>query len=182
MEQYKGYSSDEELIEAITSPYTREIAFKALLDNLHKPIYFHLRRLMGNHEDAADATQNTFIQVFTSISSFKFNSKLSTWIFTIATRKGLDLLKKRKQTTSIDEAMLSLSFDTYFDSDDLSTKLQAAVLTLPPKQRAVFTLKYFEGLDYTSISLATGTSVGALKASYFHANKKIKPYLINSVI
>lgn len=172
---------DKDLVERILNKSTKDRAFRELLGYMHEPIYFHLRKMLGNHEDAADATQNTFIQINSSIASFKFKSKLSSWIFTIATRKGIDLIRKRKQHLSIEDAEHSLEADIYFDGDSASKKLHSAILTLPAKQRAVFILKYFEDLDYKSISEATGTSVGALKASFHHAKEKIKP-LINSQV
>lgn len=168
-------SDDKDLVKRMLDPAYEERAFSELLSCLHEPIYFHLRKMLGNHEDAADATQNTFIQVHSSIKNFKFKSKLSTWIYTIATRKGIDLIRKRKTFASIEDAERHLEADSLFDSDDLSAKLHAAILTLPAKQRAVFVLKYFENLDYKSISEATGTSIGALKASFHHAKEKIKP-------
>lgn len=170
---------DKDLIDRILNPSTKEKAFRELLKYMHEPIYFHLRKMLGNHEDSADATQNTFIQVNSSLSSFKGASKLSTWIYTIATRKGIDLIKKRKYFLSIEDTEQSLLSDSYFDGNEAQIKLLAAILTLPAKQRAVFVLKYFEDLDYKSISEATGTSIGALKASFHHAKEKIKP-LINS--
>jgi RNA polymerase sigma-70 factor (ECF subfamily) len=142
-----------------------------------------LRRLLGNHEDAADAAQTTFIKVHTSLHTFAFKSKLSSWIFTISTRQGLDLIRRRRVTEDDFETHLAcLQSDLYFDGDEATARIHAAVLTLPDKQRAVFILKYFEGLDYKSISEATSTSVGALKASYYHAKQKIKPLLLSNVI
>lgn len=172
---------DKDLVNRILNERTKERAFSELLGYMHEPIYFHLRKMLGNHDDAADATQNTFIQVHTSLSGFKFKSKLSTWIYTVATRRGIDIIRKRKAFVSIEDAEYQLESDVYFDGNEASTKLHAAILTLPAKQRAVFILKYFEDLDYKSISEATGTSIGALKASFHHAKEKIKPLLISQV-
>lgn len=172
---------DKELVSRILSSSSKERAFSELLDFMHEPIYFHLRKMLGNHDDASDATQNTFIQVHKSLAKFEFKSKLSTWIYSIATRKGIDLIRKRKQFISLEDAEFSLLEDSYFDGDSITTNLYAAVLTLPTKQRVVFVLKYFEDLDYKTISEVTGTSVGALKASYHQAKEKIKPLLISKV-
>ena len=183
--KFNGYPTDRDLVLALSSDdnTTRNHAFNVLLDTLQHPIYFHLRRLLGNHEDAADAAQTTFIKVHTSLHTFAFRSKLSSWIFTISTRQGLDLIRKRRVTEDDFETHLAcLQSDLYFDGDEATARIHAAVLTLPDKQRAVFILKYFEGLDYKSISDATSTSVGALKASYYHAKKKIKPLLLSNVI
>jgi len=183
--KFNGYPTDRDLVLALSSDddTTRNHAFNVLLDTLQQPIYFHLRRLLGNHEDAADAAQTTFIKVHTSLHTFAFRSKLSSWIFTISTRQGLDLIRKRRVTEDDFETHLAcLQSDLYFDGDEATARIHAAVLTLPDKQRAVFILKYFEGLDYKSISDATSTSVGALKASYYHAKKKIKPLLLSNVI
>ena len=183
--KFNGYQSDRDLVLALSSgdDSTRNSAFNVLLDTLQQPIYFHLRRLLGNHEDAADASQTTFIKVHTSLHTFAFKSKLSSWIFTISTRQGLDLIRKRRVTEDDFESHLAnLQSDPYFDGDEATARIHAAVLTLPDKQRVVFILKYFEGLDYKSISDATSTSVGALKASYYHAKQKIKPLLLSNVI
>jgi len=184
---YKGYPTDRDIVEALSSDNNsvRNQAFEALLDTLQKPIYFHLRRLLGNHEDAADASQTTFIKVHTSLNTFAFKSKLSSWIFTIATRQGLDLLRKRRSNQDFeydfDKHLITLQSDIFFEGDQIEQIFQAAVLSLPEKQRAVFILKYFENLDYKTISAATNTSIGALKASYHHAKKKIKPFILSYV-
>jgi RNA polymerase sigma-70 factor, ECF subfamily len=183
--QFNNYKTDRDIVAELTSNDKTicNRAFKVLLDTLQKPIYFHLRRLLGNHEDASDASQTTFVKVYTSLHSFAFKSKLTTWIFTIATRQGLDLIRKRKVTEADYEThLVNLQSDIYFDGNSAAEKLHAAVLSLPEKQRAVFILKYFEGLDYKSISEATNTSIGSLKASYHHAKQKIKPLLLHNVI
>jgi RNA polymerase sigma-70 factor (ECF subfamily) len=183
--KFNGYPTDRDLVLALSSDddTTRNHAFNVLLDTLQQPIYFHLRRLLGNHEDAADAAQTTFIKVHNSLHTFAFKSKLSSWIFTISTRQGLDLIRKRR-TTEVDfeTHLANIQSDIYFNGNEATEKIHAAVLSLPEKQRVVFILKYFEGLDYKSISDATNTSVGSLKASYHHAKQKIKPFLLFNVI
>lgn len=182
---FSGYASDKILTNALRSSTNkiRNDAFNALLETLHEPIYFHLRRIVGNHEDAADATQNTFIKVHASLSTFRFEAKLSSWIFSIATRQGIDLIRKRRiEEVPFEEHVNHLESDVYFDGDKAAVLLHAAVLTLPEKQRIVFVLKHFQGLDYKRISECTGTSIGALKASFHHAKEKIKPYINSNVI
>ena len=182
---FSGYESDKTLVNALVSSNNtiRNDAFNSLLETIHQPIYFHLRRILGNHEDAADATQNTFIKVHTSLNTFRFKSKLSSWIFSIATRQGIDLIRKRRnEEVTFDDHITHLESDVYFDGDNAAVLLHAAVLTLPEKQRTVFVLKYFENLDYKSISECTGTSIGALKASFHHAKEKIKLLLNSNVI
>ena len=182
---FSGYASDKILVNALVSSNNtiRNDAFNSLLETIHQPIYFHLRRILGNHEDAADATQNTFIKVHTSLNTFRFESKLSSWIFSIATRQGIDLIRKRRnEEVTFEDHITHLESDVYFDGDNAAVLLHAAVLTLPEKQRTVFVLKYFENLDYKSISECTGTSIGALKASFHHAKEKIKPLLNSNVI
>ena len=182
---FSGYESDKTLVNALVSSNNtiRNDAFNSLLETIHQPIYFHLRRILGNHEDAADATQNTFIKVHTSLNTFRFKSKLSSWIFSIASRQGIDLIRKRRnEEVTFEDHITHLESDVYFDGDNAAVLLHAAVLTLPEKQRTVFVLKYFENLDYKSISECTGTSIGALKASFHHAKEKIKPLLNSNVI
>jgi len=182
---FTGFKSDEILLNALSSSNNtiRDDAFNALLETLHQPIYFHLRRILGNHEDAADATQNTFVKVHTSLNTFRFEAKFSSWVFSIATRQGIDLIRKRRsEEVPFEDHVTHLESDVYFDGDKAAVLLHAAVLTLPEKQRTVFVLKYFEGLDYKRISECTGTSIGALKASFHHAKEKIKPLLNSHVI
>ena len=167
-----------------TEGLPRERAFAAMMAEWHVPIYSFLRNMLGEHDDAADATQESFIQVLRSISSFRGESKFSTWLYTIARRKGLDALRTRKQLAmrqAHPDALhweLKLQSDPYFDGEDLERKLHAAVQALPSRQREVFILRYFQALPYAEIAELTGTTEGAAKASFFHAKSKIQNELI----
>jgi RNA polymerase sigma factor (sigma-70 family) len=158
----------------------KEKAFMAFLDVWHVRIYEFIRRMMGNHEDAQDVTQETLVQVFKSAHQFKGQSAFSSWVFTIASRKSLDALKRRKRTMPLefDDAFAiadaDLQSDALFSGDEAERWLHAALAALPPRQRQVFTLRYFEALPYSEIASMTGTSEGSLKASYHHAVVKIK--------
>lgn len=143
-------------------------------------LYWHIRRLVILHEDADDALQNTFINVWKSIGDFRNESSVYTWLYTIATNEALSLLNKRKKNASISLEDLDSHFassiegSTWFDGDTAEIKLQNAILQLPDKQRIVFNLKYFDDMTYEEMSKILNTSVGALKASYHHAVKKIE--------
>jgi len=160
-----------------------EKAFRMIIDTYGSKLYWHIRRLVITHEDADDALQNTFINAWKNISSFRFDSSLLTWLWSISTNESLTLIRKRERqsTVSLDdvEAVLSGSAEgsTWFDGDAAEVKLQNAILRLPEKQRIVFNMKYFDDMTYEDMSSVTGTSVGALKASYHHAVKKIEHLL-----
>lgn len=160
-----------------------EKAFRMIVDTYGSKLYWHIRRLVLTHEDTDDALQNTFINAWKNISSFRFDSSLLTWLWSISTNEALTLIRKRERqgTVSLDdvEAVLSGSGEgsTWFDGDAAEVKLQNAILILPEKQRIVFNMKYFDDMTYEDMSSITGTSVGALKASYHHAVKKIEQFL-----
>lgn len=141
--------------------------------------------MVTTHEDADDVVQNTFIKVFRNLDKFKRDSKLYTWIYRIATNESLTFLKKRKKrySESIDESENnienSLVADSYFDGNKIQTLLQKAIIALPDKQKAVFNLRYYEEMPYNDMSEIMETSVGALKASYHHAVKKIEQFIKN---
>ncbi len=145
-------------------------------------LYWHVRRLVLTHEDADDVVQNVWIKVFRGINKFEGKSKLYTWMYRIATNESLTFLrnKQRKQSTSLDDenhVMRTLVADPYFDGDEIQLRLNTAIATLPKKQKLVFNLRYFDEMNYGDMSDMLGTSVGALKASYHHAVKKIEQQL-----
>jgi RNA polymerase sigma-70 factor, ECF subfamily len=145
-------------------------------------MYWQVRRLVLDHDDTDDILQNTFIKVFKGISKFEHKSKLSTWLYRIAINESLTFLegKKRHLSQSLDEnAALAqqLTADIYFDGDEIEVKLQQAIQKLPEKQRIVFNMRYFDETPYEEMSDILGTSVGALKASYHHAAKKVESFL-----
>ena len=169
-----------QFIKSLLSPETQEVAFKKLLADYKERLYWHIRKIVINHEDADDVLQNTFIKVFENVSKFKGNSNIYTWMYKIATHESLNLLSKksRKLGISIEEWIEKrtdqLESDVYFEGDAMQLKLQKAIATLPEKQRLVFNMRYFEEMKYEKISEILETSVGGLKASYHHAVKKIK--------
>lgn len=176
---------EKEFITQLLHPKTQDIAFRQLVAQYSKPLYSHIRTIVLNHDDTDDVLQNTFIKVFRNLSGFKGESKLFSWIYRIATNEALTFIsiKARKNNISNEEAneraLNNLPADDYFEGDALQLKLQQAVASLPEKQQLVFKMKYYEDLKYEDISEITGTSVGALKASYHHAVKKIEDYINN---
>lgn len=159
--------------------------FRLLVEKYSQKLYWHIRRLVILHEDADDALQNTFINVWKSIGNFRSESSLYTWLYTIATNEALTLINKRKKNDSVSidglESYFASSVEgsTWFDSDEAQIKLQNAILMLPEKQRIVFNLKYFDEMTYVEMSKILNTSEGALKASYHHAVKKIERFLVS---
>lgn len=175
--------NEQQLIADLSNPKTQQQAYRELLHLYQKPLYHHIRNIVLNHDDADDVLQNTFIKVFKNIVKFKGESKLYSWIYRIATNEALTFLqqKAKKQgitNTELQEKTISnLESDVYFDGDEIQLKLQKAIAILPEKQQLVFKMKYFEELKYEEISEIVNTSVGALKASYHLAVKKIEEYL-----
>ena len=173
-----------QFIKSLLSPETQEVAFKKLLADYKERLYWHIRKIVINHEDADDVLQNTFIKVFENVSKFKGNSNIYTWMYKIATNESLNLLSKKSRKLGIsneewiEKQADQLESDVYFEGDAMQLKLQKAIATLPEKQRLVFNMKYFEEMKYEKMSEILETSVGGLKASYHHAVKKIK-YQIN---
>ncbi len=161
----------------------KEDLFKQIVSLFKVRLYWHIRKIVLTHSDADDVLQNTFIKVWQNVETFKGESALYTWLYRISTNEALAMLKKKKRANlySIDEADTSyvdeLVNDPYFYGDELLVKLHQAIASLPSQQRAVFNLKYFEDLKYSEIEAILNTSVGALKASYHHAVKKIKSHI-----
>ena len=153
------------------------------MDIFQKRLYAHIRNIVLNHDDADDVLQNTFVKVFQNLKNFKGECKLYSWMYRIATNEAITFINskaKRNGNTSVDFQNIqieNLQADVYFDGCELQLKLQKAVNVLPKKQQLVFKMKYFQELKYEEISEITGTSVGALKASYFHAVKKIEEFV-----
>ena len=170
-------------IEALINPKTQNSAFKQLVQQFQKPLYYHIRNIVVNHDDADDVLQNTFIKVFSNIKNFKGESKLYSWIYRIATNESLTFIEQRakKQGISNEEvqqkAIMNLESDVYFEGNEIQLKLQKAIATLPEKQQLVFKMKYFEEMKYENMSEILDTSVGGLKASYHHAVKKIEAFV-----
>jgi len=158
-------------------------AFNLIVEQYKKRLYWHIRKIVITHDDADDVLQNTFIKIWRYLENFNQDSKIYTWLFRIATNESITFInnKKKKEEDSFEnyEYYLSntLESDEYFEGDNAQLILQKAILTLPEKQRIVFNMKYFDEMKYDEISEITETSVGALKASYHHAVKKIENYV-----
>jgi RNA polymerase sigma factor (sigma-70 family) len=176
---------DTELLQQFRDPATREKGFTAIIKKYQEKLYWHIRRMVVEHEDANDVLQNVFIRVWNGLDNFREDSQLYTWLYRIATNECLSYLEqqKRKSSASLDEMESGLSnkviADKYFDPNKLEWKLQLAIQQLPDKQRVVFTLRYYDEMPYEEMSRVLDTSEGALKASYHHAVKKIEDYILN---
>ncbi|MFC3414365.1 RNA polymerase sigma factor [Algoriphagus hitonicola] len=176
---------DQEILQLIRQNHTRDMGYRQLIQRYQQRIYQVIRRMVLIHEDADDLTQNTFIKAFKNIDKFQENSTLFTWLYRIATNETLTFLEKKKNRFffSIDDHQQRL--ESYLDqpgmptTEEIEYKLEKALLKLPAKQRLVFHLKYQEELTYEQMSQITETSVGALKASYHLAVKKIEEFLKN---
>ncbi len=173
---------EQEFIKQLLDPKTQNTAFEKLVADYQKPLYFHIRNITLNHDDTDDVLQNTFIKIYHNLKSFKGDSKLYTWMYRIATNESLSFInsKAKKQSIATEELYKknvdNLHSDVYFDGDEIQLKLQQAIALLPEKQQLVFKMKYFEEIKYEDMSEILGTSVGALKASFHHAVKKIEDY------
>jgi RNA polymerase sigma factor (sigma-70 family) len=179
---------EKEILLLISSLKTRDKGYEMLISDYQKPLYFFIRRMLLNHEDTNDVLQETVVRVFKGIDKFRGESALGTWMHSIAYREALSHIEKRKRNVSgdwNDWVLLNakqLEEDVHYNGDEMQKILQAMVAALPEKQRAVFVMKYYEEKKYDEIAAITGTSVGALKASYHHAVEKIKKHIEQSDI
>ena len=180
----KLYNEEDTLKQLRSSdPNLQRKAFERVVSYYSEKLYYQIRKMVVSHDDANDLLQNTFLKAWTSIGFFRGEARLSTWLYKIAFNESVTFLNKQhaQNNISIDEAdtflIEKLEGDEYFDGDALQLKLQKAILSLPDKQRAVFNLRYYDEMPYDEMSEITGTSVGALKASYHHAVKKIEDFL-----
>jgi RNA polymerase sigma factor, sigma-70 family len=176
-------TNDQQILDALKVPATREKAFRQLVSSYKERLYWHIRKIVLNHDDADDVLQNTFIKVWNGIDSFRGDSGLFTWLYRIATNESITFLnqKKRKLTSSLTNEteflVNNLESDPYFDGNHWQMLLQKAVAQLPEKQRIVFNMKYYDDIKYEDMSEILETSVGALKASYHHAVKKVEEFI-----
>jgi RNA polymerase sigma-70 factor (ECF subfamily) len=174
---------EETLIHQLKQKDIHARAFEVLVNTYKERLYWHIRRIVLNHDDADDVLQNTFIKVFNHIDGFKGESKLYSWLYRIATNEALTFLSTKSRKLGIEDNELQermigrLEADVYFEGDEIQIALQRAIATLPERQKLVFNMKYFDELKYIEISEILGTSVGALKASYHLAVKKLEEYL-----
>ena len=179
--------AENEIIEQLRDPKKQRAAFAKVVSLYGEKLYWLIRKMVLDHEDANDLLQNTFLKAWTNIEYFRGDAKLSTWLYKIAVNECITFLNKQRnvERISLDDAeaflLERLRGDEYFDGDEIQFKLQQAIHTLPDKQRLVFNMKYFDEMKYEEISEVVGTSVGALKASFHHAVEKIKSFLTKEV-
>ncbi len=180
MHQY----SDEELLHLFIQEGRQHYAFNLLVLKHQQKAYFFIRKLVINHDDANDVVQEVFIKIWRNLGNFRGESKFTTWMYRICTNESIDHLKRQRKGlfSSLEDVQKKLAHqidqDPLYDGDEIRKKLDKAVLQLPHKQRIIFTLKYFEEKKFTEIAEITGTSVGALKAGYHHAVKKIEQFVM----
>ena len=173
---------DSRLIERLRQPETCRDAFNDVIRQYSEPLYWQIRRMVESHDDANDILQNTFLKAWQSVEGFRGDAKLSTWLYKIALTESITFLSKERKRLSLslddEESHLVnlIESDEYVDGDALALKLRKAVAALPEKQRLVFNMKYYDEMKYEQMSEILGTSVGALKASYHLAVKKIEQY------
>ncbi len=174
---------EKELVSALQSVTQKEKAYRTLVSQYKERLYWHIRKIVIDHDDTDDVLQNTFIKVFKNIHRFKGDSKLFTWMYRIATNEAITFInKKAKQNNitieAVKELLISkLESDVYFEGDEIQLQLQKAIATLPQKQQLVFNMKYFENHTYENLSKILDTTVGGLKSNYHLAVKKITTYL-----
>ena len=174
--------SDDELLKMYREGSNRHYAFNLIVEQYQERLYWHIRKIVISHDDTDDVLQNTLVKVWNGLESFRSDSQLYTWLYRIATNEALTFLSQKKRRFMLPlvnverQLMNSLEEDPYFSGNKLQKQLQKAVLTLPEKQRIVFNMKYFDDMKYEEMSEILDTSVGALKASYHHAVKKIEQY------
>jgi len=179
-------NDDLDIIADLRQKNKKDMAFHILVKKYQEKLYWHIRKIVVNHDDADDVLQNTLVKVWRNIDSFREESSLYTWLYRIATNESISFInsKKRRKYIPMNEAndylVKNIASDPYFEGNEMQTKLQEAILRLPEKQRIVFNMKYFDEIKYEDMSQILDTSVGALKASFFHAVKKIENYLKNA--
>lgn len=174
--------TEEELIHRLRDPQTKEQAFAKVVEMYSARLYWHIRRMVLNHEDANDLLQNTFLKAWKVIEQFRGDSLIYTWLYQIATYESLSFVRRESKreegrveiNEENDYLMENLANDPFFDGDEAIVQFERALLDLPEKQKLVFELRYYDEMPYEEISQVTGTSVGALKATYHHALKKVK--------
>lgn len=180
---------DSTLLAQFADPALREKAYTAIIRKYQEKLYWHIRRMVVEHEDANDVMQNVFLKVWNALANFREDSQLYTWLYRIATNESISFLEQKKRKTaavSLDDEDRSINLeqsiraDRHFDANKLEWKLQLAINQLPEKQRLVFNLRYYDEMPYDEMSKMLGTSAGALKASYHHAAKKIEDYILKN--
>lgn len=175
--------TDKQIIDKCKNGRRKE-AFNGIVESYAERLYWHVRQFIYSHEDTNDLMQEIFIKIWKALPDFRGDSMLYTWLYRIATNEVLNSMRKKRLDTSQDIESLSnrIDEDIYFNGTHLQRELNKAILKLPDKQRIVFCLRYFDEMKYDDIAEITGTSVGALKASYHHAYNKIKEHLENTIL
>ena len=174
---------DHEILRKFQDPASRNLAFNQLVRKYQQKVYWHVRKMVVDHDDADDLTQDVFIKVWKHLENFRQDAQLFTWIYRIATNECLSFLgsKRRKFLLPLTDVGTELAqkieADPALAGDEIEMQLQKAILTLPDKQRLVFNLRYYDEMPYEQMAEITGTSVGALKASYHHAVRKVEDYV-----
>lgn len=174
--------TEDLLTQQLKDPATRREAFSRVIHSYQEQLYWQIRKLVLDHEDTSDVLQNTLLKAWQSLDNFRGDSKLSTWLYTIAHNESVTFLTKRQAENdlTLDDpdgyVMNTQEADAYFDGDEAQRLLHEAIAQLPVKQREVFNMRYFDELPYEDISRITGTSVGALKASYHFAVEKVSAF------
>lgn len=181
------FYTEDEIVEQLRDPKRQRDGFSKLVSLYGEKLYWHIRKMVLNHDDANDLLQNTFMKAWSNLYCFRGEAKVSTWLYKIAVNECLSFLHKQRSLNnlSFDDMDIflieKLKGDDYFDGDAAQLKLQQAIVSLPEKQRLVFIMKYYEDMRYEDISEILGTSVGALKASYHHAVKKVEMFLTKDI-
>lgn len=179
-------NNDKELLRLFRSSENRNYAFNMIVRKYQERLYWHIRKMVLDHDDANDLLQNTFIKAWKGLDNFREDAELFTWLYRIATNETLTFLKQKRNKFLLPivdvekELEQTLESDQYFDGNELQKKVHKAILTLPAKQRLIFNMKYFDDMKYEEIAEVLGTSVGALKASFHLAAKKIQKYIENN--
>ena len=177
--------NEQQLLQRLQSPATREQAFETLVKEFQEQLYWQIRRMVLDHDDTDDVLQNVFLKAWQGLDNFRGDARLSTWLYRIANNETINFLQRQRRNTislsdngntDTERIEQQLESDPYFDGDETEIQLQQAIQTLPPKQRQVFNMKYFQEMKYEDISEVLGTSIGALKASYHHAVQKITAF------
>lgn len=179
-------TDDKEIITGLKSIHTRNHAFSQMVSSYSRRLYWHIRKIVINHDDSDDILQNTFIKAWNHIDGFREESGIYTWLYRIATNEAISFLNQQKKRSllpmeDMNEYLIkNLESDPYFSGDEIQMQLQKAIAALPEKQRIVFNMKYFDEIKYQDMAEILETSVGALKASYHHAVKKIEEYMVRN--
>ncbi len=174
---------EKELVKALKTEADKEAAFRELVKQYKERLYWQIRNMVLDHDDADDVLQNTFIKIYRNINSFKGDSKLHTWMFRIAANESITFLNKKAKRNNVslenvkDNALRKLESDVYFEGDAIQLQFQKAIATLPERQRLIFTMKYFEDHTYEELSQILEVTVGGLKSSYHIAVKKITEFI-----